>query len=167
MVLIQNYNEVKQYKKTIILILCLIISLSLISCTKSVETINTTSESSYSSNDNAKKESTTKPSSNSNEQNEKSITSLYVSYGGIKIDITSDQDEIDEIVAAEKSSKIPETKLVTIFANVFETYDDNSHSLFGTIYIGEDNCYYLKFKNSDIEGAAFKLPDESISNSSS
>ena len=99
MVLIQNYNEVKQYKKTIILILCLIISLSLISCTKSVETINTTSESSYSSNDNAKKESTTKPSSNSNEQNEKSITSLYVSYGGIKIDITSDQDEIDEIVA--------------------------------------------------------------------
>ena len=39
MVLIQNYNEVKQYKKTIILILCLIISLSLISCTKSVETI--------------------------------------------------------------------------------------------------------------------------------
>ena len=158
MVLIQNYNEVKQYKKTIILILCLIISLSLISCTKSVETINTTSESSYSSNDNAKKESTTKPSSNSNEQNEKSITSLYVSYGGIKIDITSDQ---------EKSSKIPETKLVTIFANVFATYDDNSHSLFGTIYIGEDNCYYLKFKNSDIEGAAFKLPDESISNSSS
>lgn len=59
MVLIQNYNEVKQYKKTIILILCLIISLSLISCTKSVKTINATSESSYSSNDNAKKESTT------------------------------------------------------------------------------------------------------------
>ena len=97
-------------RKSIILILCLIISLSLISCTKSVETINTTNESSYSSNYNAKKESTTKPSSNSNEQNEKSITSLYVSYGGIKIDITSDKTEIDEIVAAEKSSKIPETK---------------------------------------------------------
>lgn len=70
MVLIQNYNEVKR-KKTIYIIL-MTISLSLISCTKSVETINTTSESSYSSNDNASlEESTTKPSSNSNEQNGK------------------------------------------------------------------------------------------------
>lgn len=105
-------------------------------------------------------EASTKPSKDT----EKKIEKFYVNYNGFKIDVNFDENSIKEILDAEKNATVPETKLVTKFADVFAVYDDNSESIYGNVYIGEDDCYYLKFENSTIEGAAFKLPDNSISN---
>lgn len=105
-------------------------------------------------------EASTKPSKDT----KKKIEKFYVNYNGFKIDVNFDENSIKEILDAEKNATVPETKLVTKFADVFAVYDDNSESIYGNVYIGEDDCYYLKFENSTIEGAAFKLPDNSISN---
>lgn len=151
-------------KKILAIVLCLLIPLSFISCTKNMNITNTTSGNFYLQDNNKQDKNTTNKSDNHTEQNNKNITKLYVSYNGIRIDLTSDKDTINEIIETEKNATVPETKLVTKFADVFAVYDDNSESIYGNVYIGEDDCYYLKFENSTIEGAAFKLPDNSISN---
>lgn len=151
-------------KRIFIIMLCFIISLSFISCTKSANITNITNDKIYSQDNNKQDKNTTNKSDNHTEQNNKNITELYVSYNGVRIDLTSDKDTINEIIETEKNATVPETKLVTKFADVFAVYDDNSESIYGNVYIGEDDCYYLKFENSTIEGAAFKLPDNSISN---
>lgn len=106
----------------------------------------------------------TEASAKPSKDTEKKIEKFYVNYNGFKIDVNFDENSIKEILDAEKNATVPETKLVTKFADVFAVYDDNSESIYGNVYIGEDDCYYLKFENSTIEGAAFKLPDNSISN---
>ncbi len=62
----------------------------------------------------------------------------------------------------EKNATVPETKLSTKFADITAVYDDNTEEIYGTIYIGEDNGYYLEFANSTVEGAAYKMSDSSL-----
>lgn len=158
-------------KKIILIITCIIISIAFASCGN-----NTPYENEKSTQDDNQvvleqetdtdivsdkvTEASTKPSKDT----EKKIEKFYVNYNGFKIDVNFDENSIKEILDAEKNATVPETKLVTKFADVFAVYDDNSESIYGNVYIGEDDCYYLKFENSTIEGAAFKLPDNSISN---
>lgn len=158
-------------KKVLLIIMCIIIPIAFASCGN-----NTPYENEKSTQDDNQvvseqetdtdivsdkvTEASTKPSKDT----EKKIEKFYVNYNGFKIDVNFDENSIKEILDAEKNATVPETKLVTKFADVFAVYDDNSESIYGNVYIGEDDCYYLKFENSTIEGAAFKLPDNSISN---
>lgn len=151
-------------KKILIIMLCLILPFCFISCTKSTDITNSAGEDLYSQESNIQEENMTDKSDNHTVQDSKNITKLYVFCNGIKIDITSDKDKINEIIEAEKNADVPKTKLVTKFADVFAVYDDNSENIYGKIYIGEDDYYYLKFENSEKEGAAFKLPDNSSLN---
>lgn len=158
-------------KKVLLIIMCIIIPIAFASCGN-----NTPYENEKSTQDDNQvvseqeadtdivsdkvTEASTKPSKDT----KKKIEKFYVNYNGFKIDVNFDENSIKEILDAEKNATVPETKLVTKFADVFAVYDDNSESIYGNVYIGEDDCYYLKFENSTIEGAAFKLPDNSISN---
>ena len=80
------------------------------------------------------------------------------------MDITSDESKTSELLELEKNAKIPETKLSTKFADITAVYNDNTEEIYGTIYIGEDNGYYLKFANSTVEGAACKISNSSFGN---
>ena len=79
------------------------------------------------------------------------------------MDITSDESKIAELLEL-KNAKIPETKLSTKFADITAVYNDNTEEIYGTIYIGEDNGYYLRFANSKIKGAACKISNSSFGN---
>lgn len=80
------------------------------------------------------------------------------------MDITSDESKIAELLELEKNAKIPETKLSTKFADISAVYSDNTEEIYGAIYIGEDNGYYLQFVNSNPKGAAYKMTNSSFSN---
>ncbi len=147
--------------------MCIIISIALASCSN-----NTTSENKISSKNNNQivseqktdtvsdtvTETSTKPSENT----EKKIVKFYVNHSGFKMDVNFDEDDINEILDAEKNASVPDVKMKTSFAELMAVYDDNTEGLFGTIYMGEDDCYYLKFANSEIEGAAYKMGDSSL-----
>lgn len=87
---------------------------------------------------------------------------FYVNHSGFKMDVNFDEDDINEILDAEKNVSVPDVKMKTSFAELIAVYDDNTEGVFGTIYMGEDDCYYLKFANSEIEGAAYKMGDSSL-----
>ena len=80
------------------------------------------------------------------------------------MDITDDESKIAELTELAKNVTVPETNLNTKFADITAIYDDNTEDIYGTIYIGDDGGYYLKFSNSEVEGAALKMSDSSITN---
>jgi len=149
-------------KKLLLIILCILISISFAACNNDSksEDHDTVSENiSIQNNDTSKVANTNKDNNNNNG---KSITRLYISYSGINMDITTDESKIAELLELEKTATVPETKLSTKFADITAVYDDNTEEIYGTIYIGEDNGYYLEFANSTVEGAAYKLSDSSL-----
>ncbi len=98
-----------------------------------------------------------------NKNADKKIERFYVTYRGFKMDVNFDEQDIKELLDAEKNATLPDIKMKTSFAKLIAIYSDNTEDTFDTIYIGEDNGYYLKFANSTVEGAAYKLSDSSLS----
>ena len=137
--------------------MCIIISVCFISCSNNTPSENET----LSKNDN---EIVTDNNSETSENlnKEKNIEKLYVNYNGFKMDVNFDEADIADLLDAEKNATVPDVKMKMSFAELIAIYDDNTEGIFGTIYMGEDDCYYLQFVNSDIEGAAFKMGDSSI-----
>lgn len=150
-------------KKVLLIIMCIIISFALVSCSN-----NTSSENKISSKNNnqivseKKTDTVTETSTEPSKDTEKKIKKFYVNYSGFKMDVNFDEDDINEILDAEKNASVPDVKMKTSFAELIAVHDDNTEGLFGTIYMGEDDCYYLKFANSEIEGAAYKMGDSSL-----
>lgn len=158
-------------KKVLLIIMCIIISIAFASCVN-----NTPYENEKSTQDDNQvvseqetdtdivsdkvTEASTKPSKDT----EKKIEKFYVNYGGFKMDIDFDENDINEILDAEKNATVPGVEMKTSFADLIVVYTDGTEGVFGTIYIGADDCYYLQFTNSKVEGAAFKIPDSSFSN---
>lgn len=151
-------------KKTLLIMLCIIVSISFTACSKESvsDDIPSVSENISVQDNNASNEGTTRKTENESNQSEKSIIRLYISYSGINMDITTDERKIAELSELEKNATVPETNLNTKFADVTAVYEDNTETLYGTIYIGEDKGYYLQFANSNIKGAAYKMSDTSF-----
>ena len=149
-------------KKTLLLILCVIISLCFASCSNNGQTADTTASDTSVSTQNFEKTDTQSSQFDDIDSTEKKIVKFYVNYSGFKMDVNFDEDDINEILDAEKNASVPDVKMKTSFAELIAVYDDNTEGLFGTIYMGEDDCYYLKFANSEIEGAAYKIGDSSL-----
>lgn len=78
------------------------------------------------------------------------------------MDVDFDEDDIADLLDAEKNATVPDVKMKTSFAELIAIYDDNTEGVFGTIYMWEDDCYYLKFANSEIEGVTYKMGDSSL-----
>lgn len=150
-------------KKLLLVILCILISISFAACNNDskLEDYDTVSENISIQNDDTSKAANNKDKNNNN-NNKKSITRLYMSYSGINMDITTDENKIAELLELEKTATVPETKLSTKFADITAVYDDSTEEIYGTIYIGEDNGYYLEFANSTVKGAAYKMSDSSL-----
>ena len=150
-------------KKVLLIIMCIIISFCFASCSN-----NTSSENKISSKNNTqivsekKTDTVTETSTKPREDTEKKIVKFYVNYSGFKMDVNFDEDDINEILDAEKNASVPDVKMKTSFAELIAVYDDNTEAVFGTVCVGEDDCYYLKFANSEIEGAAYKMGDSSL-----
>lgn len=153
-----------ELKKVLLIILCVLISISITACSNNSNSKvqNTVNERTSVQEDTSVDD--TNKAKNNNIHNEKSISRLYISYSGINMDITSDESKISELLELEKNAKIPETKLSTKFADITAVYNDNTEEIYCTIYIGEDNGYYLKFANSTVEGAACKISNSSFGN---
>lgn len=105
-------------------------------------------------------ETSTKP----DKDTEKSIKNFYVNYGGFKMNVDFEERDISDMLEAEKNAIVPDVKMKTPLADLIAVYTDNTESTFGTVYVGEDNCCYLQFANSDTEGAAYKMPDSEFMN---
>ncbi len=139
--------------------MCIVISIVFASCSN-----NTLSENKISSqNDNqmvSEQETSTKQDKNA----DKKIEKFYINYGGFKMNVDFDENDITEILKAKDSATVPDVKMKMSLAELVSVYDDGSEDVFGTLYIGEDDCGYLQFANSEVEGAAFKMPDSSFIN---
>ena len=156
-------------KKTILLFLFIVISITFISCSKnavinestrkiqdnSSTTIITTIE------DNT---NTTKQNSQNN-SSENRIKKMYLDYNGFKIDIDVTDEMTSELSEFENCTTVPDTKLSKAFATIYAVYSDKSEELFGTIYIGNDGAYYLKCENNPNKDAAVKLADDFLNKS--
>ncbi|MCI6254063.1 hypothetical protein [Eubacterium coprostanoligenes] len=151
-------------KKVLLIIMC-IISFALASCSN-----NTSSENKISSKNNnqivseKKTDTVTETSTEPSKDTEKKIKKFYVNYSGFKMDVDFDEDDIADLLDEEKNATVPSVEMKMSFADLIVVYTDGTEGIFGTIYIGADDCYYLQFANSKVEGAAFKMPDSSFSN---
>lgn len=141
--------------------MCIIISFTFVSCSN-----DTSSKNEISSQN--KNEIVTDNNSDitetSNADKDKSIEKLYVNYNGFKMDVNFDEDDIVDLLDAEKEATVPDVKMKMVFADVIAVYNDNTEDVFGTVCVGEDDYYYLQFANSKVEGAAFKMSDSLFSN---
>lgn len=146
-------------KKYLFILSCIFISLTFVACS------NTTSNTGEPTNE-VITDSTTLQETNENSTDssntDKSISKLYLNYSGITLDINTDDAGIAELLEAKETATVPETELTTEFASITAVYSDNSEELFGTIYIGDDGAYYLKFADSKVEGAAYKMGDSTL-----
>lgn len=151
--------------------MCVIISIIFASCSNNTQFENKIS----SQNDNqmvSEQESDTdivfdkieESQKNQNKNADKKIEKFYVNYGGFKMDINFDENDINEILEAKKSATVPDVEMKMSLANLIVIYDDDSEDVFGTLYIGEDDCCYLQFADSEVEGTYFKMPDSSFIN---
>lgn len=149
-------------KKALLLILCVIISLCFASCSNNGQTADTTASDTSVSTQNSEKTDTQSSQFDDIDSTEKNIEKFYVNYSGFKMDVDFDEDDISEMLDAEKNATVPDVKMKASFAELIAIYDDNTEAVFGTVCVGEDDCYYLKFANSEIEGAAYKMGDSSL-----
>lgn len=153
-------------KKALLIMLCILVSISFSACNKNSTSDDSpsVSENISAQDDNTSNKETTGKAENDKKQNEKAIKKLYISYSGINIDITTDENRIAELSELEKNAAVPEVNLITKFADITAVYDDNTEDVYGSIYIGDDKGYYLQFANSAVEGAAYKMTDSSFAN---
>ncbi|MFR5875289.1 MAG: hypothetical protein ACLUFN_02240 [Eubacterium sp.] len=148
-------------KKVLLIIMCVIISFTFVSCsndTSSPKEASSRNKNEIVTDDNSD------ISESSNTDEEKNIEKLYVDYNGFKMDIDFEENDITELLDAEKKATVPDVKMKMVFADVIAVYNDSTEDIFGTICVGEDDCYYLQFANSKVEGAAFKMSDSLFSN---
>lgn len=153
-------------KKTLLIMLCIIVSISFSACSKSSTSDDSpsVSENISAQDKNTSDTGNTDKAENDNKQSDKAIKKLYISYSGINMDITTDENKIAELLELEKNATVPEINLNTKFADVTAVYEDNTEDIYGSIYIGEDKGYYLQFAHSTVEGAAYKMTDSSFAN---
>lgn len=151
-------------KKIFILIMCITISFIFVSCSNTPSETKTQSQEDTQSVSEFQNNTITEKSTETVKNAEKKIEKFYVNYNGFKMDVNFDEQDIKELLDAEKNATVPDVKMKTSFAELIAIYSDNTDDIFGTIYIGEDDCYYLQFANSKVEGAAFKMSDSSFTN---
>lgn len=153
-------------KKIISILLCLLISISFISCSKNSNLDGEKETTKYSNSifgqNNADLTENSQFTENGSTTKNKEITKLYVFYNGIKMDIDLNENDISELLKAQNEALVPDTELTTSFVDIIAVYDDGTENNFGTVFMGEDGGYYLKFANSKTKGAAYKMPNSSF-----
>lgn len=145
--------------------MCIVISIAFASCSNNTPSENEMSsqvDNQVVSEQKTDSDTVTETSTKSNIDSEKTIEKLYVNYNGFKMDVDFDEDDIADLLDAEKNATVPDVKMKMVFADVIAVYNDNTEEIFGTVCVGEDDSYYLQFANSEVEGAAFKMPDSSF-----
>ena len=144
-------------KKLTLLLLCIILSILFVSCSKNANSnVKATNLSNNQEISEIAKETDNKTEKNGSSKN---IIKLYIDYNGFKTDVNTDEEGVSELLQIEDNATAPDAKLTTALADVFAVYDDNSENLYGTIYAGDDGAYYLKFANSKNKDAAYKMTD--------
>lgn len=160
---LNNISEKRRtLKKIFILIMCITVSLVFVSCSNTPSETKTQSQEDTQAVSELQNNTITEKSTETVKNAEKKIEKFYVNYNGFKMDVNFDENDINEILDAEKNATVPDVKMKTSFAELIAIYNDSTDDIFGTIYIGEDDCYYLQFANSKVEGAAFKMSDSSF-----
>lgn len=148
-------------KKILLIILCIIISLTFISCSKiSIEDDKSTAENTFNS--------IMSPGKFESDENKNDNTDLKYKGKNVKqvklnsslgINIDADAEILKAFEYAENDTAVPDTELETAFGNVEIIYADNTSETIGTVYLGSDKALYLKFNNNKNKAAAYKLAD--------
>lgn len=153
-------------KKIISIFLCILISIAFISCSKNTkEDRNSTNQQTTNSIANTLNNKHSTLSNNSkNDKQDSNIKRIYLDYNGFKVDVDIDNEMISQLDEIENNSTVPETELNTELATINVVYENDTEEVFGTIYIGSDNAFYLKLSNSKNKDVAFKMADSSFAN---
>ena len=162
-------------KKSIFLILCILMSVIFISCSRNVATVATHEETNKdniisSENSDTNKDNVTAANNtdiqNGTDTSLQNISKMYLDYNGFKVDIDITDEMISDLSEVQNAATVPNTELNNAFATIHAVYKDNSDKVFGTIYIGDDNAFYLKCENTPNKDAAYKLADNFLSENS-
>lgn len=144
--------------------MCITISFVFISCSNTPSETKTQSQEDTQVVSESKDNTIIEKTTETVKSTEKKLEKFYVNYNGFKMDVNFDEKDINEILEAKNSATVPDVEMKMSLANLIVIYDDDSEDVFGTLYIGEDDCCYLQFADSKVKGAAFKMPDSSFAN---
>ena len=159
-------------KKIIFPILCILMSVIFISCSKNVVTHEETNKDNIITSENSDtKQDNSNATNNTDVQNGvdtslQNISKMYLDYDGFKVDLDITDEMISDLSEIQNAATVPNTELNNAFAIIHAVYNDNSDKVFGTIYIGDDNAFYLKCENTPNKDAAYKLADNFLPNNS-
>lgn len=152
-------------KKSLLIILCIISVLTLTACnTKQVSDISVSASMTSKSTTVHDETNSKKNKDHDTDTQSNDVKRLFLSYSGINMDITTKEEKISEFFNLQQEVSIPKTKFNTKFVDITAVYEDDTKEVCATIYIGEDNGYYLQFVNSNPKGAAYKMTNSSFSN---
>ncbi len=159
-------------KKLIIIFLCLAMSFSFISCSKNIKKDNDTTTTKSSDKENSTlSESTTKKASiiNSDDSeittvkfNGKDIKKVYLDISGMKINIDVNSEAISDLNEFENNPEVENEKINNPIGTMNVVYIDDTEDIVGTIHLGENNSYYLEYKNKSNKTVMIKLNDDNL-----
>ncbi len=149
-------------KKTITIIIMILMCLTLISCSKTTVDDNTSSKNSIISNDAAADNSTVDNTNegNTSEQDEKNtydgkiVKDIIIYAMGNKVDM--EFSKLTPLLSIEDEEEtVNNVNEKSVFGNIKLVYEDDSEFEFGEIIISDDNAFYLKLHN----GKFYKMAD--------
>ncbi|MGN0004830.1 MAG: hypothetical protein ACI37Z_02470 [Candidatus Gastranaerophilaceae bacterium] len=87
----------------------------------------------------------------------KVVESIYVEFNGTKIPVESDDPR--PLLEIESNSEPIDVKSKLELGSVMLVYDNGETYNFGTVFIGEDDGYYIKITHND-SSKMYKLADD-------
>jgi len=148
-------------KRVLLTIICLVISLTFVSCGKEkIKTVEVSSSTVLNTLFDLMSSGTEANSQNDIEleyKGKKVKEVKLVSGSGIKINF--DAETLKALEDAENDETVPETNLKSSFGTLKIVYDDGTIETVGKVYLGSDKALYLKFSNNKNKDAAYKLAD--------
>lgn len=146
-------------KKILLIILCITMAFTLISCSKDNTSENDESSpnkvNSIISSDESKPEDNQNDSMNL-EYKGKSVSEVRFN-GSVDFNINVDVETLKSLENAENDTSVPDVTLDKKFGTVEIIYTDKTKETLGTLYLSSDKALYLKFDNNKNKDAAYKI----------
>ena len=148
----------KHFKKIISLFLVIIMILLFSCCSKNIAKKSELSVSNEIKN-NGTSVSEKLDYDNKTPINKDEVKSISVTFMGYKTDIEVNDKNIEALSQIDELSEEVDIKLSNEIGNIVIEYVDGTEMILGTLFVGEDNAYYLQSSKNKGTNKCYKVTD--------